>query len=73
MSKPVLWSAKELVKEIEQSTTRISELVKAIKEYSYMDRAPLQDVDVHQSVPGNTCFRVRLPFTLSASGSMEGQ
>src|SRR5262245_30203749 len=42
------WSSQELVKEIEQSMTRISELVRAIKEYTYMDRSPLQDVDVHQ-------------------------
>jgi signal transduction histidine kinase len=36
-----------LVREIEQSTARISELVKAIKEYSYMDQAPEQEVDIH--------------------------
>lgn len=44
------WSSQELVKEIEHSMTRISELVKAIKEYTYMDRAPLQEVDVHQGL-----------------------
>lgn len=44
------WSSQELVKEIEHSMTRISELVRAIKEYSYMDRADLQDVDVHQGL-----------------------
>lgn len=44
------WSAQELVKEIEQSMTRISDLVRAIKEYSYMDRAALQEVDVHQGL-----------------------
>ncbi len=36
-----------LLDEIEQSTARISALVTAIKEYSYMDQAPLQEVDVH--------------------------
>jgi len=35
-----------LVREIQNSTSRISELVRAIKEYSFMDRAPLQEVDV---------------------------
>jgi len=35
-----------LAKEIENATARISELVKAIKEYSFMDQAPVQDVDV---------------------------
>jgi signal transduction histidine kinase len=44
------WSSQELVKEIEQSMTRISDLVRAIKEYSYMDRAGLQEVDVHQGL-----------------------
>jgi signal transduction histidine kinase len=44
------WSSQELVKEIEQSMARISELVRAIKEYSYMDRTDLQEVDVHQGL-----------------------
>ncbi|MBD2435886.1 ATP-binding protein [Nostoc sp. FACHB-110] len=40
----------ELLDEIEQSSGRISELVKAIKEYSYMDQAPMQEVDIHQGI-----------------------
>jgi signal transduction histidine kinase len=36
-----------LSKEIESSTARISELVRAIKEYSYMDQMPEQRIDVH--------------------------
>jgi len=36
-----------LVTEIESSTQRISELVRAVKEYSYMDQMPEQDIDVH--------------------------
>jgi signal transduction histidine kinase len=44
------WSSQELVKEIEQSMVRISDLVRAIKEYSYMDRAALQEVDLHQGL-----------------------
>lgn len=43
-------SVDELTNEVEQSTRRISELVKAIKEYSYMDQAPLQEVDLHQGL-----------------------
>ena len=35
-----------LLNEIESSTSRISELVRAIKEYTYMDQAPLQSVDI---------------------------
>ena len=35
-----------LLNEIESSTSRISDLVGAIKEYTYMDQAPVQNVDV---------------------------
>src|SRR6266853_3493057 len=35
-----------LLNEIESSTSRISDLVLAIKEYTFMDQAPLQNVDV---------------------------
>jgi signal transduction histidine kinase len=37
-----------LMNEIEDSTTRISTLVAAAKQYSQMDRAPFQVVDVHE-------------------------
>jgi signal transduction histidine kinase len=39
-----------LIYEIKSSTTRISELVSAVKSYSYMDQAPLQDVDIHNGI-----------------------
>ena len=39
-----------LVADVEQSTSRISDLVTAIKQYSYMDRAPLQEVDLHEGI-----------------------
>ena len=39
-----------LTSEIESATSRISELVKAIKEYSWMDQAPEQEVDVHKGI-----------------------
>ena len=39
-----------LLDEIENSTGRISELVRAIKEYSYMDQGPDQEVDIHQGL-----------------------
>ena len=35
-----------LLKEIESSTSRISDLVGAIKEYTFMDQSPVQNVDV---------------------------
>ena len=37
-----------LMNEIEDSTTRISTLVAAARQYSQMDRAPYQNVDVHE-------------------------
>ena len=37
-----------LMNEIEDSTTRISTLVSAAKQYSQMDRAPHQVLDVHE-------------------------
>jgi signal transduction histidine kinase len=39
-----------LLNEIESSTSRISELVRAIKEYTYMDQGPVQNVDIVQSL-----------------------
>ena len=39
-----------LLNEIESSTSRISELVGAIKEYTYMDQAPVQNVDIVKSL-----------------------
>src|SRR5467141_2582341 len=39
-----------LLHEIESSTSRISDLVRAIKEYTFMDQAPLQNVDIVKSV-----------------------
>jgi signal transduction histidine kinase len=39
-----------LLSEIENSTARISDLVRAVKEYTFMDQAPVQNVDVVQSL-----------------------
>jgi len=39
-----------LLDEIESSTSRISDLVLAIKEYTYMDQAPVQNVDIVKSL-----------------------
>lgn len=41
---------KSLVGQIEQSTGRIAELVKAVKSYSYMDQSPMQEIDVHEGL-----------------------
>jgi signal transduction histidine kinase len=39
-----------LLDEIENSTARISDLVLAIKEYTYMDQSPVQNVDIVKSL-----------------------
>jgi signal transduction histidine kinase len=39
-----------LTQEIEEATRRISELVQAVKSYSYMDQTPLSEVDVEQGI-----------------------
>jgi len=39
-----------LLHEIESSTSRISDLVRAIKEYTYMDQSPVQNVDIVKSL-----------------------
>jgi signal transduction histidine kinase len=41
---------KSLIAQVEQSTTRIAELVKAVKSYSYMDQSPMQEIDVHEGL-----------------------
>ena len=43
-------SAARSAREIKTSVTRISELVGAIKEYSYMDQAAVQRIDLHQGL-----------------------
>ena len=43
-------TAKSLLAMIEESTRRISELVSAVKAYSFMDRAPWQEIDVHTGI-----------------------
>ncbi len=45
-----LLEMERIASELEQSTARISDLIKAIKEYSYMDQAPLQEVDIKNSL-----------------------
>jgi len=39
-----------LLEQIENSTGRISDLVRAIKEYTYMDQGPDQEVDIHHGL-----------------------
>jgi signal transduction histidine kinase len=41
---------RSLLREVEESTGRVSELVKSMKSYSYMDQGPVQDVDLHEGI-----------------------
>ncbi|HET6312827.1 MAG TPA: ATP-binding protein, partial [Chloroflexia bacterium] len=43
-------SAFSLLDEVSKGATRISEIVKAVKTYSYLDQAPIQEVDVHEGL-----------------------
>jgi len=43
-------AAAKLASEIKTATARITELVGAIKEYSYMDQAKVQELDVHKGL-----------------------
>src|SRR5256885_1916277 len=45
-----LLEMERIADELEHSTARISDLIKAIKEYSYMDQAKLQEVDIIKSL-----------------------
>ena len=72
-----------LLNEIENSTSRISDLVRAIKEYTYMDQSPVQNVDIvkslettltilnHKLKRGITVKRdyQRVPFLVNSFGS----
>lgn len=39
-----------LASDVEYSTQHIAELVQAAKDYTYLDRAPLQEMDIHEGI-----------------------
>ena len=45
-----LLEMERIAAELEHSSARISDLIKAIKEYSYMDQGPLQEVDIEHGL-----------------------
>ena len=47
-----------LVDEVNEAARRMSELVHALKNYTYLDRAPVQNVDVHEGLE-NTLIMLR--------------
>lgn len=52
------YSVYNLLVEIDHGAGRISEIVKALKSYSYLDQAPVQSVDVHEGLD-NTLLILR--------------
>lgn len=40
----------ELLAEVQHTTERVSAIVRAVKSYSYLDQAPLLEVDVHEGL-----------------------
>jgi signal transduction histidine kinase len=51
-------SVYDLLEEVGKSAEAMSEIVKAVKTYSYLDRAPIQEVDVRESLE-NTLVLLR--------------
>ena len=39
-----------LISEVQQTTERISQIVQAMKSYTYLDQAPLLEVDIHEGL-----------------------
>ena len=59
----LLWAAHvypmhTLISDIKEGTGRISEIVGALKNYSYLDKAPVQDIDIHEGIE-NTLIILR--------------
>lgn len=44
------YTTRNLLAEIGQGTSRITEIVKALKSYTYLDQAPVQSVDIHEGL-----------------------
>jgi signal transduction histidine kinase len=40
----------DMLRTVKQSSIRIVELIKSVKDYSYMDQSPVQEVDIHEGI-----------------------
>ena len=60
----------KLITETKQGASRITQLVQAIKDYSYMDQAPLQEIDIHEGL-NNTLAILTHKLTPGISVSRE--
>jgi signal transduction histidine kinase len=55
-----------LVEQIVSGTSRIGELVRAIKQYSFMDQSPEQEIDLHEGLESTLImFHYRLKYGIS--------
>ncbi|HEX9029473.1 MAG TPA: CoA-binding protein, partial [Anaerolineales bacterium] len=64
-----VYIANSLVAEVSQGAGRISEIVKALKMYVYLDQGPVQPVDIHEGLDSTL---VLLHAKLKANGSNGG-
>jgi signal transduction histidine kinase len=55
------FTVSRLIEEIDSSTGKISELVRVVKEYSYMDQMPEQEIDIHDGIE-NTLIMLKHKF-----------
>lgn len=54
--------------QIKQSSIRISDLIKAMKDYSYMDRGSLQEADIHEGIESTlTILKHKLKYGIEVS------
>ena len=60
------YTVNNILEEIGQGAGRISDIVKALKAYSYLDQAPVQDVDVHEGLD-NTLLILRSKLSTGVS------
>jgi len=44
------YSTRTLLEEIREGAGRISEIVKSLKSYTYLDQAPIQSIDIHEGL-----------------------
>ena len=68
-----LVSSVSLVCAIEESITRISELVMAVKKFAYDERSPNKELDVHDSLQSTLTILGHKPSTIRTKGSALSQ
>lgn len=58
----------KLLEEINVSSVRISELIQSMKDYSYMDQASLQQVDIHEGIESTlTILKHKLKYGVAVN------